>query len=770
MSGTFLNSSSTYDSLTSAPTSNSSSSSTKFATSATKGLAVAPLRPNKNNFMRLLTSPTTLSTSGIFHAPRKEQSTTLASPAIATRNTPVSAILTVHCLVRNSGADDSSLYLDDDHDHEHDESTQLSTPHRHLEGGEEEEDEETGIGLSLLGALAMDDDEDDESGGKDGHGLGDREGESTATGGSTSILWTQYTPSISASPTVEHEVDDNVPHALSENKTAQDDSMTQDEPEQHLKRESEIGDEVEEDEDDEDEDVEGYWTRASDIYDDSRYSRYNFSSKRMSTISVKSKVHMSILSGGGKVPPQTDPASRLTSPVSMRSHAPAFRADGPAFRADGPAFRADGPAFQADGPSRRPSVSSASSPSQIDRANIPSTYTNATASVYSRPSFESTSSADPGSPVSLEHALHGPVDGPEVRLRPPVARQFPADYESTRTVSTYSVQTLSPLSAQFPQVPTGVPSRLRVTNADMEDESEGEGEGLGGEKTPPHAMNPVSPLLYASFGAKERYSCYTEETEMQSSGYSESDDGHASHGSSVASTLRMRTESGREQRVGLGMCIVVDDDGEDLGVEGDTSFVSSEAGTASTGHTVTPVSPLPLTTGAPSTLMPRASAALTPGTPSPPTPGASLAPVTSSALSPVAPPSPGAPSALTPGNPSSGQGASPAPTLRPRQPKNPAQGDSRYQNRSSHCLEAIQPESLTVTAAWKDLVWHLSAQREVDESRQLIFEHIPELSALDCTVSYAWQLPAESEHGKRSSSGMMLIVLVDRAGGDRLTN
>lgn len=156
---------------------------------------------------------------------------------------------------------------------------------------------------------------------------------------------------------------------------------------------------------------------------------------------------------------------------------------------------------------------------------------------------------------------------------------------------------------------------------------------------------------------------------MQSSGYSESDDGHMSRksrglrsdigslrspvlptdGSSAVSVRRTPTESGREQRVGLGMRLVVDEDNEDrpvvnedVSIEGDTSLVSSEAGTASTGHTVTPASPLPPTTGAPSALMPRAPAALTPGSPSAPTSGAPLTP--------------------------SGQDAPPPSTLRPRQP------------------------------------------------------------------------------------------------------
>lgn len=557
-----------------------------------------------------------------------------------------------------------------------DESTQLSTLHRHLEGAEEEEDGETGIGLSLLGALAMEDDEEDDEDelangygdrprlevGAGGHDLGDRAEESTATSASTPIPWTKYTPTT---PTVEHEVNSNTPHASIETETVQDDAMTQvDEPGQHLEGEGEIDEDKDEEgeeekEEEEDDDEEGYWARASDIYDDYRYSRHSFSSKHMSAISVKSKAHMSVVPGG-KVPPI------------------------PSFSPDRVSFDALSRPSVSSG---RPSVSSTSSASHPDRANVSSTYTHATASVYSRPSFESTSSVDPGSPVS-EHTPHGPVDGPEVRLRPPVARQFSGDHESTRTVSTYSVQALSPLSAQFPQVPTGVPSRLRVTNVDVEDESEGEGEGggLGGEKAPPHAMNPVSPLLYASFGANGRHSGYTEETEMQSSGYSESDDGHMSRksrrlrsdagslrspvlptdGSSAMSALRTPTESGREQRVGLGMRLVVDDNDEDrpvvngdVGIEGDTSLVSSETGTASTGHTITPASPLPPTTGAPSTLLPRAPAALTPGSPSTPNTGVPLTPVTPSALSP------GAPSA---GNSPSGQDAPPPSTLRPRQP------------------------------------------------------------------------------------------------------
>lgn len=484
-----------------------------------------------------------------------------------------------------------------------------------------------------------------------GHDLSERAEESTATDASTPIPWTKYTPSVSASPAVEHEVNRNAPHASFESGTMQDDTMTQvDGPGQYLEREGEIGEdkgeedgeekeeegEEENDDDDEDEDEEGYWARASDIYDDYRYSRHSFSSKRVSTTSVKSKAHMSLLPGGGKVPP-----------------IPSFSPDRLSFDALSRSGISSG----------RPSVSSTSSQSQPDRANTSSMYTHATASIYSRPSFESTSSVDPGSPVSSDHTPHGPVDGPEVRLRPPVARQFSAGHESTRTLSTYSVQALSPLSAQFPQVPAGVPSRLRVTNTDMEDESEGEGEGvgLGGEKAPPHAINPVSPLLYASFGANERHSGYTEETEMQSSGYSESDDGHTSrksrglqsdagslrspvlptNGFSAVSAPRTRTENGHEQRIGLGMRLVVDDDDEDhsivdedVSIEGDTSFVSSETGTASTGHTVTPASLLPSTTGVPSALMPRAPAALTPGSPSPPISGVSPTP-----LSRDAPPS-----------------------------------------------------------------------------------------------------------------------------------
>lgn len=537
-----------------------------------------------------------------------------------------------------------------------------------MEGAEEEEDGETGIGLSLLGALAMDDeDEEDERAngygdrprlevGAGGHDVGDRMEESAVMDTSTPIPWTKYTPSISAAPTVEHEVNSNAPHASFKTKTMQDDAMMHvDEPGQHIERESEIDEdkdkEDEDKEEEEDDDEEGYWARASDIYDDYRYSRHSFSSKHMSTISAKSKAHMSILSGGGKVPPI-------------------------------PSFSPDRPSFDA---LSRPSVSSTSSASQPDRANISSTYTHATASVYSRPSFESTSSVDPGSPVSLEHTPHGAVDGPEVRLRPPVARQFSADHESMRTLSTYSVQALSPLSAQFPQVPTGLPSRLRVTNADMENESEGESEGvgLGGEKVPSHAMNPVSPLLYASFGANGRHSGCTEETEMQSSGYSESDDGHMSRklrgrrsdagslrspmsptdGSNAMSALRMPSESGREQRVGLGMRLVVDDDDPvvdvDVGIEGNTTFVSSEAGTAFAEHSVTPASLLPSTIGAPSALMPRAPAALVPGSPSTAMPDVSLTPVTSSALSL---------GVSSVGNSPSVQDAPPPSTLRSRQP------------------------------------------------------------------------------------------------------
>lgn len=450
--------------------------------------------------------------------------------------------------------------------------------------------------------------------------LGDRAEESTATGGSTPIPWTKYTPSISASPTVEHEVNSNAPHASFEIATMQDDGMTQvDEPGQHLEREGEMGeDKDEEDEDKEDEDEEGYWACASDIYDDYRYSHQSFSSKRMSTISVKSKARMSVLSGGGKVPPiPSFSPDRLSFDVLSR-----------------PSVSSGRPSVS----SGRPSVSSTSSPSQPDQPNIQSTHTHATTSMSSRPSFESLSSVDRGPPVSLEHTPHGPVDGPEVRLRPPVARQLSAGHDSTRTPSTYSVQTLSPLSAQFPQVPTRVPSRLRVMSTDMEDKGEGSGlgSGLGGEKSLSHAINPVSPLLYASFGANERHSGYTEETEMQSSGYSESDDGQTSRksrglrsnpgslrslvsstdGSSVVSARRTRTESGHEQRVGLGMHLVMDDDDEDhpvvdkdARVEGNTSFMSSEAGTVSTGHTVTPASLLPSTTGVPSALMPRAPAA-----------------------------------------------------------------------------------------------------------------------------------------------------------------
>jgi hypothetical protein len=40
-----------------------------------------------------------LTTPGVFHAPRKEQSTTLASPATAARNITVSAIPTIHCVI-----------------------------------------------------------------------------------------------------------------------------------------------------------------------------------------------------------------------------------------------------------------------------------------------------------------------------------------------------------------------------------------------------------------------------------------------------------------------------------------------------------------------------------------------------------------------------------------------------------------------------------------------------------------------------------------------
>lgn len=690
MSGTFLNSSSTYGSLTSAPTSNSSSSSTNFATIATKGLTVAPLRLSKSPRLSatpmlspmspLLPSPGSGTTSRSY-SPLPSRSPLLGSFTLPAKSSPPRSPLppppgeipqsppsppstASSAPESNSDADDSSLYLNDDHDHEH-ESTQFSTLHRHLEGAEEEEDGETGIGLSLLGALAIDDEDDEdesangygdrpwlEVGG--GHDLGDIAEESTATDASTPIPWTKYTPSLSASPAVEHEVNSNAPHASFETETKQDDTGTQvDEPGQHLDRKGEIGkdrdEEEEEKENDYDDDEEGYWARASDIYDDYRYSRHSFSSKRMSTISVKSKAHMSILSGGGKVPP-----------------VPSFSPDRLSFDAlSRPSVSSGRPSVSGG----RPSVSSTSSPSQPDRANTLSMYTHPTASVYSRSSLESTSSVDPGSSVSLGHTSHGPVDGPEVRLRPPVARQFSAGQESMRTLSTYSVQALSPLSAQFPQVPTGVPSRLRVTSTDMEDESEGEGMGLGGEKVLPHAINPVSPLLYASFGANERHSGYTEETEMQSSGYSESDDGHASRKSrglrsdagsvrspvsptdrsSAISALRTRTESGSEQRIGLGMCLVVDDDDEDhpvvdedVGVEGDTSFVSSETGTASTGHTVTPASLLPSPTGVPSALMPRTPAALAPGSPSTPTSGVSLTP--------------------------SGQDAPPPLTLRPRQP------------------------------------------------------------------------------------------------------
>ncbi|KAG1730109.1 uncharacterized protein EDB91DRAFT_1252765 [Suillus paluster] len=353
-----------------------------------------------------------------------------------------------------------------------------------------------------------------------------------------------------------------------------------------------------------------------------------------------------------------------------------------------PIFSPDRPSLDASSrpsvSSERPSVSSTSSRSQPDRANIPSTYTHTSVSVYSRPSFESTSSVDPGSPVLLEHTPHGPVDGPEVRLRPPVARHVTTDTESARTPSTYSTQTLSPLSAQFPQVPAGVPSRLRVTNTDIEDEADDA--GVGGEKVIPHAMNPVSPLLYASFGANERHSGYTEETERRSYAYSESDDGHASrksrglrsdsgsvrspvsptYGSGIASALRMHAESGREERVGLGMHAVAvdaDDDDEDhsgidedprtdADVEGETSVAPA----VDDGHTVCTYAWGTCSAYAWDTIYTDPGASLSPGTPS------ALSPGTPSALSP------GIPSALAPGSSTPGQDAVPPSTLRPRQP------------------------------------------------------------------------------------------------------
>jgi hypothetical protein len=513
---------------------------------------------------------------------------------------------------------------------------------------------------------------------KHGHGLNDGSGEGTP------IPWTKYMPSVSASPTVEHEVNDHAPRALSANEPAQDYSMEQDDgPEQRLESEGTA----------EEEEEEGYWDRASDIYDDYRYSRYSMASKRMSGMSVKSKSRMSILSGD-KVPP-----------------VPSFEPDRPSFDTTSrPSVSSGRPSVS----SGRPSISSTSGQSQPDRANIPSTYTHASVSIYSRPSLESTSSADPGSPVLFEPTPLGPVDGPEVRLRPPVARQVSADNESTRTPSMYSTRTLSPLSAQFPKVPIGVPSRLRAINADNEDEGESENESgglgvglsVGGEKTlsHAHAINPISPLLYASFGANGRNSGYTEETERQSSAYSESDEGHGSRKShalrsdtesvrsptspGIASALRMHTESKRESRTGLGMrAIVVDDDEDehplsmsgdvqtDEGVEGETSFTLSETGTASTGHTVTPASLLPSTTVAP--FSPTAMALMR--TPSTITPGSQPVPEAPLALTPGAPSAstPDAPLTPSSGTTTSDQEASTPSTLRPRQPNQASHPFSR---------------------------------------------------------------------------------------------
>ncbi|KAG1830611.1 hypothetical protein EV424DRAFT_1534943 [Suillus variegatus] len=201
----------------------------------------------------------------------------------------------------------------------------------------------------------------------------------------------------------------------------------------------------------------------------------------MSTISVKSKSRMSILSGGGKCLEWTAQHLKYLKSESAR-------------------------------PGQHPIHAH-----PCDRLHVLTTFLRVIV-VYCDP------------PVSLEHTPHGPVDGPEVCLRPPIARQLSAGHESTCTPSTYSVQALSPLSAQFPQVPTRMPSRLQVMSTHMEDKGEGEGLGsdLGGEKSLSHAINPVSPLLYASFGANKRHLGHTEETEMQSSGYSESDDGQTS--------------------------------------------------------------------------------------------------------------------------------------------------------------------------------------------------------------------------------------------------
>ncbi|KAH7905446.1 hypothetical protein BJ138DRAFT_773074 [Hygrophoropsis aurantiaca] len=350
---------------------------------------------------------------------------------------------------------ETSLYLT-----EH-ESTRLSTLEQHHLGlgeddSEGEEDGEVGIGLSLLGALAMDDDDDDEMDARTRRSDGGQGIAHGKTSGAGAIPWTKYAPSPNKNMNGME-----IPGGHTHESGADREYQGDDGHHANGRHEEQIDDEAEE----EVEDEEGYWDRASDIYDDYRYSRYSMASalsKRISAmpgskrVSTMSKSPLSGNKRASKMSVMTKGSGKSVPPM------PSFSPDRPSFE-NRPSIesRADAPSVYS-----RPSVYS-----QVDR---PSIYSQADESVYSRPSFEENQrpSFESQSPSQNNHSLASQVR-PPFESRPSFESQRSAtesqysedshsdshsQYSRSRSDSRSSTATLSPLTTQFPQPPV---SRLR---------------------------------------------------------------------------------------------------------------------------------------------------------------------------------------------------------------------------------------------------------------------------------------------------------------------
>lgn len=358
-----------------------------------------------------------------------------------------------------------------------------------INGEDGNSDGEVGIGLSLMGSLSGDGDDSDEDVPL-GVLRGDLGAMTPGSSGSTPMPWARRTPVVPEEVLSRGQLANghsgpsiSPSHAESNGDVASSENPPPESPREADEELEEAGEEEG-----------GYW---DDIYDDYRYSRYSLASKRFSIASRRMSV-ISKVSAGSK-----------TSGTSKGSRAPPVPV--PIFPTERPSLSTERPSFSTDCSLERPSVKSDQPSEHSERDERPS--------LYSRPSFESNSTATSAGSSASQSNGH------------PLTQSFDPSLSDDTRSSLYSTQTLDRLSSQFPAVPTGVPvrveSRLRIVNDGHVER--GEDVHLGMEMEVMHESTEDHATVGASVGAETERMLVTGDHNQQTDGPSTNTEDEPEH-------------------------------------------------------------------------------------------------------------------------------------------------------------------------------------------------------------------------------------------------